>query len=177
MATYTKIYQHHFSNNKYFLDTCVLLFIFSSLVTTPQHLQVKVAKYSQALNSIINSQGGIFTSIIVLSEYINRSARETYQTFFKSKYPNYKDYRKSQDFIPYAKIIENELENILKTLKVINHKNIKKELIDLIKDYGSGNKDFNDQLIAELCEDNNIHLITDDKDFKFITQNIQVITA
>jgi predicted nuclease of predicted toxin-antitoxin system len=42
-------------------------------------------------------------------------------------------------------------------------------------DYESGNADFNDQIIAELCRKKQLTLITDDGDFH--GQDIAILTA
>ena len=46
---------------------------------------------------------------------------------------------------------------------------------DLLGDYISGDSDFNDQVITEICKSNGFTLITNDSDFK--TQEIPVLTA
>lgn len=39
------------------------------------------------------------------------------------------------------------------------------------------NFDFNDKYFAQLCEDNNIKIIINDKDFLKLSNNIKIITA
>ena len=46
---------------------------------------------------------------------------------------------------------------------------------DLLDDYISGDSDFNDQVITEICKNNGFTLITNDGDFK--TQEIPILTA
>lgn len=38
------------------------------------------------------------------------------------------------------------------------------------------NFDFNDKYIAQLCEDNNIKIITNDKDFLKLSNKVEIIT-
>ena len=45
----------------------------------------------------------------------------------------------------------------------------------LLNDYATGDYDFNDQVITEICKNNGFTLITNDSDFK--TQEIPILTA
>ena len=45
----------------------------------------------------------------------------------------------------------------------------------LLNDYATGDYDFNDQVITEICKNNGFTLITNDGDFK--TQEIPILTA
>ena len=46
---------------------------------------------------------------------------------------------------------------------------------NLLNDYATGDYDFNDQVITEICKNNGFTLITNDSDFK--TQDIPILTA
>ena len=49
------------------------------------------------------------------------------------------------------------------------------EMNDLLDDYAVGGFDFNDQVIAQLCKDKGLTLITNDGDFK--GQDVTILTA
>ena len=88
---------------------------------------------------------------------------------------NFKQFRKSQDFKPIAQDIAADIKQILKHCVRIENGFETLPIDELLNEYALGNADFNDQVIATLCRNKGLILITDDGDFR--NNEIQVVTA
>ena len=115
----------------------------------------------------------IYIDVLAISEFINTYAKLKYGPFKRSM--SFKVFRNSQHFKPVAQDISVKVKQILKNCLRIESEFETLEIGDLLKDYAIGGRDFNDQVITELCKSNGFMLITDDRDFK--TQEIPILTA
>jgi predicted nucleic acid-binding protein len=132
--------------------------------------------YSKALSRIYSSKCLIFLDAIVLSEYINRFARLEYEQMDKSIKPStYKEFRSSVHFKNVASEVAITVNNILKKTTCCNFDFESIKTTDILVDYQAGTRDFSDSLIIELCKEQDLVLITHDKDFK--NCDIPILTA
>lgn len=130
--------------------------------------------YSKVFNQILKANSQIYIDALVVSEYINRYARVKWGVA-ASQIRSFKDFRNSPDFKPVAKDIAADVKRVLKHCKRVESGFKALDMDDLLNDYATGNFDFNDQVITEICKNNGFTLITNDSDFK--TQEIPILTA
>ncbi len=74
-----------------------------------------------------------------------------------------------------AQSIATHVKQIMKHSTRIESDFVTLPIDDLLTDYETGNFDFNDQVITEICKSNGFTLITNDSDFK--TQEVPILTA
>ena len=132
-------------------------------------------KYSKAFKRILAAKCMVFADVLVLSEFVNRHSRYRFDMWKPSKSATFKDFRSSTDYPAVAKDIANAVRGILKTCRPIDSglESIDMEL--LLIDFEENRRDFNDQILAEMCRSQNLTLITHDGDFK--GYEITVLTA
>ncbi len=167
------IEKHTFkSEDKIFLDTNIWVSIYGPLAFINWNSNI----YSGALREIRESGCDVYIDVLVLSEFINRFARVEYdQRDPDKKSRNFKTFRKSSDFEPIAEEIAVDVRNILKN-SICCESGFSGLIIDDMMDiFKSGNSDFNDLMIAEICKKNGFILVTDDADFKGC--DIPILTA
>lgn len=135
----------------------------------------KTRKYSDALRKIRHAQGDVFVDILVLSEFVNKYLRIKYKAWKPIPEASFKDFRSSTDYPAVAKDIANAVRGILKTCRPVNSGLESIDMEALLTDFEQKERDFNDQVLAELCASKNLALITHDGDFK--GYGITVLTA
>lgn len=162
---------HSFSSSdKLLFDTNIWLFIYGPQI--PQN-NPRTMLYVNSYNEIINSGSSIFVDILVLSEFINKYIRFNYDVWCEENgYINFKDYRDTHLYKKDVEGIVIEVKRILKDAKPINTNFCNFDFENLLSNYYSVPIDINDEFIQEVCRQNQITLITDDKDYKYSTINI-----
>lgn len=153
-----------------FLDANIWVFVFG-----PQRPgNVRVAAYSSAFSQMLSQNCRIYIDVLVLSEFINTYARLRWRTGGGLK-SDFKQFRQSQDFKPLARDIAEDTQRLMKHCIQIDDGFESLDISSLIAEYAAGDSDFNDQVIASLCERRRFKLVTDDGDFA--GQGISVLTA
>jgi len=150
-------------NDKFFVDTNILIFLFSPSFVTSEEWQI--SKYSQIFSKLVEQENEIYINSHVISEFINLCLRMDYnKNFNKDNNKNFKkDYRKSEDYKNTMKIILSELKKILKLVIIINDDLVK---FDIFDEYQKNIElDFNDLIIAHTTIKNSLMLLSDDNDF------------
>ena len=162
---------YHFkADDELLLDTNIWLFLYG-----PQEPgSAKVEAYSQALARILAAKCRIYIDVLIVSEFINTYARLRWNVMGKPDV-NFKQFRRSQDFKPIAQDIPADIKQVLKHCVRIENGFETLPIDELLNEYALGNADFNDQVIATLCRNKGLILITDDGDFR--NNEIQVVTA
>lgn len=154
------------STDKVFIDTNILIFLFSPSYVKSNHDQVD--KYSAVFSKLIELKCDLYVNSHVVSEFINRCLRIDFDNNFNidndKKYK--KDYRGSEDYLKTIKIVLKELKKFLKRVKHIND-DFESFNISLAYESTKEN-DFNDLIIADTVQKNDLKLLTDDRDFKDI---------
>lgn len=166
-----RISRYHFTaQHKLFLDTNIWMFLYGP--KKPRNRSVRI--YSNVYNRILNAGSQIYIDVLVVSEFINRCARQECELAGYTP-KQFKVFRNSSDFKSVA-------QGIAAAVKKITNRCLRTEstfstlkIDGLLNDYAKGNSDFNDQVITEICKCNGLTLITDDGDFK--TQEIPILTA
>src|SRR3972149_7122586 len=133
----------------------------------------RVRTYSGAVNSALAAHSQIFVDAFVLSEFINAWARFMYNKLPASTKPkDFKTYRNSPTFRPVAKGIAAACRRILEYATRIDSEFSSLNIDAVLSGYQAGRTDFNDHVIAELCNRKQLTLVTDDADLKGLTLNI-----
>lgn len=166
-----EVRHHNFtSKDKLFLDANIWLYLFSPREPRDRWKQI----YSEVFERILKANSRIYVDVLVLSEFINAYAR----TKWRAAAPHirsFKDFRSSRGFKTVAEDITASVKEIVSHCSRIESGFTKLPINDLLVDYISGDFDFNDQVITEICKSNGFTLITNDGDFK--TQEIPILTA
>ena len=156
--------------DKLFLDANVWLYLFGARQPRNHWNQI----YSQVFNRILNANSQIYIDVLVVSEFINAYARMK-QKVVAPHINNFKVFRGSLYFKPVAEDIADDAELVMSHCSMIESGFTTLPMNDLLADFATGDSDFNDQVITELCKSNAFTLITNDSDFK--TQRIPILTA
>lgn len=158
------------AQDKLFLDANIWLYLYGP----PKLRSYWRSIYTSIFNRILRAKSRIYIDVLVVSEFINAYARLKWRN--ASSYPNtFKTFRSSSDFKTVAQDIVTHIQQIMKHCTRMESGFTTLPINDLITDYATGNLDFNDQVITEICKNNGFTLITNDSDFK--TQEIPVLTA
>lgn len=161
------------------LDANIWLFLYSPQYG-PDDRRVRI--YSAGLKSVLAANSHIFIDALVVSEFINTWARFTYNRLpAPAKPKDFKTYRNSSAFKPVAKAISDACRRILKHATRIDSEFPSLDLESVLSGYEAGKTDFNDHVIAELCNKKELTLVTDDADLKglplyILTENQRLLT-
>ncbi len=125
------------------------------------------SKYTQQLRRIRGLKVPIFIDVLVLSEFINAYSSQFYNRLPEAAKPaDFKNFRNSADFQPIARKIAKFSRKILAKTQRTNIAFESVEMGGIIDAYVAANADFNDLILAELCQANNFKLVTHDGDFQ-----------
>lgn len=158
------------SQDKLFLDANIWLYLFGP--QKPRAYWVNI--YSKVFSNILSAKSQIYIDALVVSEFINRYARVK-QKVVAPQLDFSKGFRNSPDFKPIAKDIAADVKRVLNYCTRIENGFETLDIGNLLTDYATGNFDFNDQVITEICKSNGFTFITNDSDFK--TREIPILTA
>ncbi len=123
---------------------------------------------------MLAAQSRIYIDVLIVSEFINTYARLQWRILAPS-YSNFKQFRRSGEFQPIAQEIADQVKRVLGGCTKIASGFEAVEIELLLDTYALGDSDFNDQILANLCQQRGLKLITDDGDFG--GRGIPVITA
>lgn len=168
------VVRHSFqASDRLLLDANVWLSLFG-----PQSLANRnAAKYALAFRSILLARCRVHVDSLIMSEFVNRYARAEHRLILKAGNvaDDFKRFRGTPDFLPIAHRIAAAARDILRHCTRIESGFSQCDVASLLREYEQGNRDFNDQIVAELCKREGLALITDDADFK--GQDIAILTA
>jgi predicted nucleic acid-binding protein len=154
------------------IDANVWLYIYGPQIPQDQ----KSINYSNALTNILQAKCSVFIDVLILSEFINRYSRLKCFQDKGSADPNiFKSYRQSSDFNTVAKDITDAVRRIFKHSKCVESGFTSININDLLTDYESKRRDFNDQILVEICKSRSFKLVTHDGDFR--DYDITILTA
>ena len=165
------VFNHNFtSQDKIFLDANIWLYLYG-----PPKLKSRWRPiYNTVFNDILKANSQIYIDALVVSEFINTYARLEWK--LTSPHINqFKDFRNDPSFKPVAVNIAADVKLVLNHCSQVESGFTTLPMNSLLNDYATGDFDFNDQVITEICKSNGFTLITNDGDFK--TQKIPVLTA
>ncbi len=158
MATNYKLQDYaNLSGKDVFVDANVLIYLFWP---TGQHSFE--ANYARVFRNLLRQGNSLYVDFLVISEVVNRVLRIEHQKLNSNQ--KFKDFRNSQDgkdvISDIYLIVQNE---ILSSFKIIG-KSFNKSDIEgfLIVEQ----LDFVDKATVSICSENNLVLLTNDRDFK-----------
>lgn len=133
------------------------------------------ATYSRGLKSMRYAGVELIIDVLVLSEYLNRYCRIVWNADHKWKYPDFKDFRKSSDFVAPGRSAVSAARQILKLSRRVDHPFAQTNIGQVLAGFEAGTSDLNDGLLADTCRRNGWKLVTNDADFT--TGGIEVLTT
>ena len=158
MATNYKLQDYaHLSGKDIFVDANVLIYLFWA---TGQHSFE--SNYASVFRNLLRQGNKLYVDFLVISEVVNRVLRIEHQKLNSNQ--KFKEFRNSQDGKDVISDIYLIVQNdILSSFKIIG-KSFNKIDIEgfLIVDQ----LDFVDKATVSVCTENNLVLLTNDRDFK-----------
>ncbi len=158
------------SDDKVFIDTNILIFLFSPDFVSSKEYQVD--KYSKIYELLLQNNCSLYINSHVVSEFINKCLRidfdrnvqdENRTKIFKE------DYRGTQRYKDTLKTILKELKKFLSLNVTQLNDNFSN--FDILEEYEKNLiADFNDLIIANNVIENNLYLLSDDGDFSSYEQ-------
>lgn len=163
-------------NDAFFVDNNVWMYLFCPVGNYNEDL---VNTYNTFFFKILKNKCTMYTSSLILSEFFNSYCRVDFKVKRKSN-PSLKDYKKDFRNTDYFNELSESICEIIKD-KILKYSiRLDDRFSELdIEDVLTGDKnfDFNDKYIAKLCEDKNIKILTNDKDFLNLNNNIDIVTS
>lgn len=156
--------------DRLFLDANIWLYLFAP--RQPRNYWNQI--YSRVFDRILDANSQIYIDVLVVSEFINAYVRMK-QKVVAPHLNDFKVFRGSSYFKTVAEDIAADVELVMSYCLKIESGFTTLSMNDLLADYSSGDFDFNDQVITEICKNNGFTLITNDGDFR--TQEIPILTA
>ena len=167
--------KHHTPSNtdNFLLDTNIWLFLFCPIANHKQHI---VSNYSSYYAKLIKNKSTIYTTSMILSEFINRYLRIDCGLNGFSAKDYKKSYRTSAQFKSTYATIEHTVKNsILKYVTCLDDEMTTISFNDVFTD--SLDSDFNDSYMSNLVKGKNIAILTDDGDFSNLSNNHDIYTS
>lgn len=138
---------------------------------------LRAAIYSGALARILAAKSRIYVDVLIISEFVNRYARLRYN-ILKNRPgvpTDFKRFRSTAAFKSIATDIAADTRKILATCACVDSGFATLDTKSLVDDFGDGESDFNDLVLADLCKSKALKLVTDDGDFK--GKDLTILTA
>jgi len=161
------------TTDKFFFDNNVWMYLYCPI---GNHNAYSVSKYSDFFGKVIDAGATIFVSSLVLSEFYNSYSRLDFNIWRNGIAKDYKkDFRKTERFRETSETIVNTIESrILGIAERIND-----EFVSIpIEEISEKCKvlDFNDSYYIELSKKHGCKIVTNDRDFLSITDDIEILT-
>ncbi len=155
---------------KYIVDTNILLYLYgdTALVTETK----KTKEMSNKFNIALNNKCTVYVPAMVIGEFINRYHKLEFNRMKKkdkNRYRDYKnDYRDKEIYIKNNKyILKTVKESILSRCKLIDDGFTKANIEKIFSE--DENQEFNDNLLMDIANRNELYLISGDRDTKKIS--------
>jgi predicted nucleic acid-binding protein len=116
----------------------------------------------------------LYIDVLIASEFVNTYARLKWKQLAPTT-REYKRFRQSSMFRPVAQEIANSLKRVVSHCERLESGFAAVDVAALIAEFSAAASDFNDQVIAALCEREGLALVTHDADFK--GTNVTILTA
>lgn len=160
-------------SDSYLFDTNVIFDLYGMGATSSPFRDV----FSKLLNKILSDGGKVFSTTVILSEFINLTLRSSLNWYNEEQSTdlNMKRYRKTEHYWDAAQGASDEAALIIGETTFIDS-NFSLDEIMLISDQvASDSLDITDLIISQICEKNDLVLVTNDADFK--STGLNIITA
>lgn len=165
-------------SDKYFFDTNVWLFINGPMAGSNQFKQ---KKYATLLSDISSRGAGLYVTSIVVSEYINSVLRIGFKTWINEDRTNRvnsdfkRNYRPTDHYADTLKDAVLQVEDILRFAQKRPDDFQRIDMTELLQRLDM-NCDYNDAYIVKCCEQDNLILVSDDKDLQNVDSKIKLLT-
>lgn len=150
------------STDKVFLDTNIWLHLFTPALGKTRS---KTEKTGKLYKELLNTKAQLYTSSIVISEFLNAYSRIVFnyhKDLCPTKFKDYKrDFRTSDEY----KDLIIELDEIVNIQILGDCEKLDDKFTQLDPILISENFDVNDLIIMNICTQNQLKLITADNDF------------
>ncbi len=160
------------SGEQILVDTNIWLYLFPAPGNPPPRY---AQQYSSAFLNLVNVKAQPILDTMVLSEYLNRYCRIEWEGNYKSQYLTFKQFRKSADFQAIASSAKTFAGRILNFCQIHSVSPDELDLNQALVDFASGQTDFNDSILVDICKKRNLKLMTNDGDFQY--GGIEVLTT
>jgi hypothetical protein len=162
------------SSSKVLFDSNIWILIEGFCASSQDH---RTQVYSAAYKKLLQNGNTIVVNDYVLGEFCNRCTRFEYEVLKEADdtLPNYKVYRRSNDFRPVMESVRDTCLHILDDCEYISVGRSECNMTKALEDFCSGDIDFSDIVLANHCAKEKLHLMTDDGDFH--GRGLSIITA
>lgn len=153
------------ADDRLMLDTNVWLSIYGPDPTRRR----RCAHYQNAFRRMREAKSQLHLDVLVLSEFINAWARLEYSQNYPAGQPgrlSFKQFRDSPGFGPVAEEIAIQATRICRAVTRCETGFASCDVGSLLAEFGQGSSDFNDLMLANLCNKRGLIFVTDDGDFK-----------
>lgn len=164
--------------DSFFFDTNVWLLLFGDIANFQKKEQ---SEYSRLLQSILSRDCTVFLTSNVISEFSNVLLRKSYNDW-QSKDENVGKGLKNgfvagRSYLEQVEVISNLINKIL-DLPCVQRipDNFNSVQMDRILERFQS-IDYNDAYIAEICQSKSLKLVTNDRDFFYLKEEIDIISA
>ncbi len=151
------------SKEQILVDANIWLYLFPAPGNPRQRF---AQQYSTAFANLVSAQAQPVLDPMVLSEYLNSYIRIEWEGSCKNTYQKFKDFRYSSDFSAVASATEIFAKKILSFCQVHSIPASELDLSLALAGFSSGNVDFNDAILVDICKKRNLKLMTHDGDFR-----------
>ena len=167
------IRKHTFSAaDRLLLDANIWLSVYG-----PAAMQdTRTSIYSAALRKMLAAKSQVFLDAFILSEFVNRFARFEYdRARIAGEATDFKSFRDSPAFQDVA------VEIAISATKIVNMSSrcqwtfMTANVGDLLGDFARTRSDFNDLVLASICREQGLTLVTHDADLK--SSGLPILTA
>ncbi len=160
-------------NDKFFFDNNIWMYLYCPIGNYNQYV---VDKYSDFFGKILDVKAKIYVSSLILSEFYNTYIRLDFNIWKgKEKKDFKKDYRPLTQYKTTSETILNSIESrILGVSERINDEFSDIPINKLIEKIGL--LDFNDSYYVELAKKNCFKIVTNDKDFENVEDDITILS-
>jgi len=180
MADAENIGRHQFaSSERLFFDTNIWLLLFDCRSNRDISINADAKKiYSGAFKRALKAESQLFTHPFVISEFVNRLLRDEHNFLrnLNEAHNDFKTWRGTDGFRTYAAVVATRTRDILKCCRLIENNFDEPALLSRLTYFEEDARDLNDEFLIEICERNNLTLVTHDGDFahaelKILTTN------
>ena len=167
------------AREKILFDANIWLYLFPP-PGNPQHPFAAV--YSTHFARMLRDGAQPILDPLVLSEYLNRYCRIEWEGKYKKTHVGYKAFRDSSDFKTVGKSAASFARKISSMCARHSTSSEKLDIEKALNEFETGESDFNDALITDVCKINGFKLLTNDADFhsggiEVLTTNSKLLSA
>jgi predicted nucleic acid-binding protein len=179
MAQFHPIGRYQFSpEDRLLFDTNVWIPLFdcrsdAHTREAPNHTKI----YQGALKRALDKKSQLYTHPFVVAEFVNRMVRDehNFRVAFNTADRTFKTWRRSPEYREFAEVVAAQTRDFLKHCTLVQHAFDNTSVERCLLAFEEEARDFNDELLLEVCRSHNLRLVTHDGDFRHA--DIDILTA